>query len=219
MLSLGMQSPAVRQQLLDLHAMDFLIQQVSLEADLQMNVSLPVSPPATTTTGPIETSGLHHATAQPSSCPSGSLQSSRLPGVPEASAEPPPSNPSYRRSSSRLRLPALPPGTARSPTISARYPGLQANGGAAFRLGELALGRVNLPAGFVSTGDLEEDTQQLLEMESEVHTPLPFPGHSYVNTCHACSHYITLLHFALPFAYWLRQHLSCSQFCSVQQNI
>ena len=177
----GLQSPAVRQQLLDLHAMDFLIQQVSLEADLHMNVSLPVSSPATTT-APTETSRLLSAAAQPSLCPSrpsGFLQTSRpasTPGVADATAEPPQSNTSYRRSSSRLRLPALPPGTARSPRISARYQGLQANGGTASRVAEPALGGANMPAGFVSTGDLEEDTQQLLEMESEVYIPLPCPA-------------------------------------------
>lgn len=212
-LLLGMQSPAVRQQLLDLRAMDFLIQQVSLEADLHMNVSLPVSPPATTTTGPTEISGLHSAAVQPSSCPSrpsGSLESSRLPtipGVPEATAEPPPWTTSYRRSSSRLRLPALPPGTARSPRISARYPGLQANGSAASRVGEPALGRVNMSAGFVSTGDLEEDTQQLLEMESEVHTPLPCCSLRQHLLCIFTLYFIlTTSHFAVPSAYWLHQH-------------
>lgn len=174
-----MQGPAARQQLYDLRAMDFLIQQVSLEAELHMVVSLPVS--STPTTAPIETSGLHSAAAQPTSCPfrtPGLLQSSRqatAPGVPQAtvgSLGPQPPKASYRSPSSRLRLPALAPGSARSPRISARYLGLQANGDA-FKGAELPpLDRVTMPAGFVSTGDLEEDTQQLLEMDSEVHVAL-----------------------------------------------
>lgn len=158
--------------------MSFLIQQVSLEAELQMNVSEPVS--STPTTAPTNSSGFHSAAAQPSSCPArtfGLLQSSQPDAaadkVPTSSLEPRPQRASYRSSSSRLRLPALPPGSARSPRISARYPGLQASGGAAKEV-EPSSGGLTLPAGFVSTGDLEEDTQQLLEMDSEVYTSLHF---------------------------------------------
>lgn len=170
-----MQSPAVRQQLLHLHAMDFLIQQVSLEAELQMNVSVPLS-----STGPTDSPGLHSASAQPSSC---SVHTSALrqtsqpdaaPGIHNAtvsSMEAQPQRASYRSSSSRLRLPALPPVSARSPRISARYPGLPANG-VAPKVAQPSLDGLRMPAGFVSTGDLEEDTQQLLEMDSEVHSSL-----------------------------------------------
>lgn len=149
--------------------MTFLIQQVSLEAELQLNVSLPVS--STPTTAPTNASGLHNAAAQPSSRPA---RTSGL--LPDAAAghkvlasnlEPHSQRASYRSSSSRLRLPALLPGSARSPRISASCHGLQAAGGAAKAV-EPSAGGLQLPAGFVCTGDLEEDTQQLLEMVSEV---------------------------------------------------
>lgn len=200
---LCMQIPAVRQQLLELNFMSFLVQQVSLEAGLQMNVSMPVS--STPTTAPTSASGVHSVAAQPSSCPactSGLLHTSQpeavtgVHKVPVGSLEPQSQRASYR--SSRLRLPALPPGSARSPRVSAR--GLQARVGAAKAVepsgsapsprisarynssgGTVTTkaadeppsrGGLNLPAGFVSTGDLEEDTQRLLEMESEVPTSL-----------------------------------------------
>lgn len=188
--------------------MTFLIKQVSLEAELQLNVSMPVS--STPSTAPTNASGLHNAAAQPSSspaCTSDLLHSSQLDAAagihkaPASSLEPHPQRASYRSSSSRLRLPALPPGSARSPRISARYPGLHVGGGAAHAVEpsgsarsprtsarypgldtsggaakevEPASGRMQLPAGFVSTGDLEEDTQQLLEMGSEVQVLLHF---------------------------------------------
>ena len=186
--------------------MSFIIQQVSLEAELQMNVSEPVS--STPTTAPTNSSGFHSAAAQPSSCPArtlGLLHNSQPDAaadtVPASTLEPRPQRASYRSSSSRLRLPALPPGSARSPRISARYPGLQASGGAAkavepsgsarsprisarypglqasggpAKAVDPSSGGLKLPAGFVSTGDLEEDTQQLLEMDSEVYISLHF---------------------------------------------
>ena len=189
---LCVQIPAVRQQLLELNAMSFLIQQLSLESKLQMNVSVPVS--STPTTAPTNASGFHDAAAQPSSCParpSGLLQPDAPAGihkVPASSLEPESHRTSFRSLSSRLRLPALPPGSARSPRISARYPGLQAGSGAAKAVepsgsapSPIISARspgLQLPAGFVSTGDLEEDTQQLLDMGSEVRVSL--------HCCFAC---------------------------------
>lgn len=177
---LCVQIPAVRQQLLELNAMSFLIQQVGLEAELQMTVSEPLS--STTTAAPTTASESHDAAAQPSSCPagtSGSLHNSQPDAaagkhkVPISSSQPHSQRASYRSSTSRLRLPALPPGSARSPRISARYPGLDASGGAAKAV-EPSWGGLQLPAGFLSAGDLEEDTQQLLEMGSEVQVSLHF---------------------------------------------
>lgn len=193
-----MQIAAVRQQLLELNLMSFLIQQVSLEAELQMNTSMPVS--STPTTAPTSSSGFHSVAAQPSSCPartSGLVLTSQpdavtaVHNVPVGSLQPQSQGALHRKSSSRLRLPALPPGSARSLRGSARGP--RARGGAAQAVGpsgsapsprisarysggtamataaeEPSWGGLKLPAGFVSTGDLEEDTQRLLEMESEV---------------------------------------------------
>ena len=207
-----MQSPAVRQQLLHLHAMDFLIQQVSLEAELQMNVSVPLS--STATTAPTDSPGLQSASAQPSSC---SVRTSALrqtsqpdaaPGIHNAtvsSMEAQPQRASYRSSSSRLRLPALPPVSARSPRISARYPGLPANG-VAPKVAQPSLDGLRMPAGFVSTGDLEEDTQQLLEMDSQVHSSLSLLHKSLRSCCTiAC----------LPFYCYSVQLASCLTHASV----
>lgn len=213
---LCMQMPAVRQQLVELNLMSFLIQQVSLEAELQMTVSMPVS--STPTTAPPSSSGLRSVTAQPSSCPartSGLLHTSQpdaIPGDQKVSVgtlERESQGASYRRSSSRLRLPALPPGSARSPRVSVRGPGgatkaiepsgsapsprisARYSGGSATAKAAAGL---KLPASFVSTGDLEEDTQRLLEMESEVQISLPALSYgfallsSYVRVVHCFVH-------------------------------
>ena len=171
-----MQVPAVRKQLLELHAMDFTVQQISLEAELQMNVSMPVS--STATTAIAESPGPQHAVSQaPSrlSCPSlpPSTQPETAPSTYTASlssTKPASERAPHRQSTSRLRLPALPPGTARSPRIAAEYSGLGASGVPA-KAPEAGLGGFKVPPGFVSSGDLEEDIQQLLEMDSEVLHP------------------------------------------------
>ena len=112
--------------------MEFLIQQISLEAELQMNVH------------------------------------THTPSV--KSTKPASERASHRQSTSRLRLPALPPGTARSPRILAGYSGLDAPELPA-KVAQPGLGGFQVPPGFVSSGDLEEDIQQLLEMDGEVLHP------------------------------------------------
>ena len=199
-----MQSPAVQQQLLDMHAMDFLTQQVSLEAEVQMGTSLPVSSTATAPPTnslrqqptPVPALALTSPTsslparplaelelgAQSSSSMSQSTVQDLASGVqnkPLSSLEPDSQNRSYRKSTSRLRLPALPPGTARSLLISARFPGPDASGALSGEADSTATG-YKVPPGFVSTGDLEEDAQQLLELESEVWQP---PASSVASIC------------------------------------
>jgi len=74
---------------------------------------------------------------------------------------------SFGKLSSRLRLPSLPPNSTRSPKISAGHPELD-SGVASVKAAEAGSVRQKLPQDFVSKGDLEEDMQQLLEMDSQV---------------------------------------------------
>lgn len=157
-----MQVQAVRQELYELQLMDFLLRAISLEADLHLTtaVSLSSNIPSADSPAPQRTGQSATSCARPAAVDA----SVSTPAPASYSA---PQKASFRKSSSRLRLPSLPPDSSRSPKISARYSGAGSSL-VSTRAAEPDTDRQRLPLGFVSQGDLEEDMQQLLEMGSQV---------------------------------------------------
>ncbi len=136
--------------------MDFLIGNISLEAELNLATAVPLSSTVTSAASPAAPS-TDPIAATPAMTPS-SFNPSRY----DMSHKEP-----FEKLSSRLQLPALPPNSARSPKIAAGHPGLD-SGLALVKPAEAGSARQKLPPDFVSKGDLEEDMQQLLEMDSQV---------------------------------------------------
>ena len=160
--------------------MDFLMQEIGLEAELQLGTSVPISSKATTAELPAPPSTGHisvqtptastplKTAVSPASAPgTGTGTSDQLDSVLQKA--------SARKSSSRIRLPALSQEATSSPRISARFPArdgyaASARDGYASSARSVLAGPVDqlLPDGFVASGDLEEDAQRLMDMESEV---------------------------------------------------
>ena len=152
-----MQAKVVRQRLYELRVMDFLMRNINLEAELDLATAVPLSSTVTSVASPAPPS-TDPIAATTATTPS-SLSHSRYDMSHKES---------YGKLSSRLRLPSLPPNSTRSPKISAGHPGLD-SGLALVKTAEAGSARQRFPPDFVSKGDLEEDMQQLLEMDSQVY--------------------------------------------------
>lgn len=149
-----MQAEVVRQHLYGLGVMDFLIRNINLEAELNLATAVPLSSFVTSPDSAPNTDSIAATTAMTASL----LSPSRYDMSHKES---------FGKLSSRLRLPSLPPNSTRSPKISAGHPELD-SGVASVKAAEAGSVRQKLPQDFVSKGDLEEDMQQLLEMDSQV---------------------------------------------------
>jgi len=148
------QAEVVRQHLYGLGVMDFLIRNINLEAELNLATAVPLSSFVTSPDSAPNTDSIAATTAMTASL----LSPSRYDMSHKES---------FGKLSSRLRLPSLPPNSTRSPKISAGHPRLD-SGPALVKPAEAGSARQKLPPDFVSKGDLEEDMQQLLEMDSQV---------------------------------------------------
>ncbi len=151
-----MQVEVVRQHLYELRIMDFLIRNIGLEAELNLATAVPLSSTVTSAASPAPPS------TDPNAAMTAMTPSSLSPSRYDMSHKEP-----VGKLSSRLRLPSLPPNSTRSPKISAGQPWLD-SGLALVKTAEAGSARQKLPPDFVSKGDLEEDMQQLLEMDSQV---------------------------------------------------
>ena len=151
-----MQVEVVRQHLYELRVMDFLIRNIGLEAELNLATAVPLSSTVTSAASPAPPS------TDPNAAMTAMTPSSLSPSRYDMSHKEP-----FGKLSSRLRLPSLPPNSTRSPKISAGHPRLD-SGPALVKPAEAGSARQKLPPDFVSKGDLEEDMQQLLEMDSQV---------------------------------------------------
>lgn len=151
-----MQAEVVRQHLYELCVMDFLIRNIGLEAELHLATAVPLSSTVTSADSP----------APPSTDPIGAT-TAMTPASLSHSRYDMSHKESFGKLSSILRLPSLPPNSTRSPKISAGHPG-QDSGLALAKAAKAGSARQKLPPHFVSKGDLEEDMQQLLEMDSQV---------------------------------------------------
>ncbi|KAA6425220.1 MAG: dual specificity catalytic domain containing, partial [Trebouxia sp. A1-2] len=145
----------VRQHLYELCVMDFLIRNIGLEAELHLATAVPLSSTVTSADSP----------APPSTDPIGAT-TAMTPASLSHSRYDMSHKESFGKLSSILRLPSLPPNSTRSPKISAGHPG-QDSGLALAKAAKAGSARQKLPPHFVSKGDLEEDMQQLLEMDSQ----------------------------------------------------
>ncbi|DBB02952.1 TPA: hypothetical protein ACH3X1_013548 [Trebouxia sp. C0004] len=145
----------VRQHLYELCVMDFLIKKIGLEAEMNLTTAVPLSSTVTSTDSPAppSTDTVAATTAMTASL----LNSSRYDMSHKES---------FGKLSSRLRLPSLPPNSTRSPRISAGHHMLDSSL-ALLKAAEAGSVRQTFPPDFVSKGDLEEDMQQLLEMDSQ----------------------------------------------------
>ena len=167
----AVQAPAVRQGLFELHVMDFLLHEISLDAELQLAMAVPLSSTAASAASPAPrspgpTAVMSAMDTKASSPQSPGMHASLIMAESDAASsrlDATSHKASFRKSSSRIRLPALPPDSTRSPKISARHP--SQGPGRPFEAGPAS---PKLPPGFVSTGDLEEDMQQLMGIESQV---------------------------------------------------
>ena len=151
------QAEIVRQHLYELRVMDLLIRNIGLEAELNLATAVPLSSTVTSA----------HPPAPPSIDPIAATTAMTPSSLSHIGYEMSHKE-SFGKLSSRLRLPSLPPNSTRSPKISAGHPGLD-SGLALVKAAEAGSARQKLPPDFVSKGDLEEDMQQLLEMDSQVY--------------------------------------------------